>query len=271
MSISIYKLNDVDINKITYSSPFDIDGKTIIYINYMNKNQLLVQVPSLVSNDPIDNNEIVLPLQAKNNKLTESVNNFFKSLDDKIVNDIRKNAKAWKIKGNIKYRAIVSVMEDSNDKIYENGLIRLKLLDQTDFTTKIYNKKRELLSKNEYIELLNRNCFVKSIIELSSIWFNNDIITLNIRTHQLRITNKIPKIIQVDKYSFSDSEEEEVSDQYIDMTQTDFIEKSTKYKESESDEGKEDKEEDEDDEDNVSDIRSNSSNNDEIDEILNED
>jgi len=262
MSNPINKLSDIDINKITYSNPFDADGKTIIYINYIDRQQLLLQIPSLICNKPIDNNEIILPLNAKNNKLTQSVVTFFQSLDDKIVSDIRKYAKLWKIKGNIKYRAVINEMSDSNDKLYENGLIRLKLIHREEFVTKVYNKQRNLLSKIEYTELLNKNCYVKSIIELSSLWFNNDIITLNIITHQVRITNKIPKIIHVDKYSFSDSEDEQVNDDYIDMTQTDFMEKQNTDKEDEKDDNTTEENDD---------VKSNSSNNSEINELLNDD
>lgn len=204
-----YKMENITIDDIEYDRPIKTsDGKVEIFIRYLG-DRLITKMPTLVSNDGVNDTSIILPLVCKNKTLTNKVITFFKDLEKKILDDIKKNATTWKINGQIKYKAIINLMNDNGENdLYDNGLIRLNIITSQDFNTLVFNKKKELLTKEQYSEMLNYNSYVKPIIEISSILLNDKTISINIITHQLRITNKVPKITSLSGYCFSDSEDD---------------------------------------------------------------
>lgn len=223
MNPPIQKFSTVNFNNIVYRPILKAKDMAIIYVQYLVNNKkvpLLIEVPALISNEPYNNdkNEIILELQGKTDEISKAVDNFFISLDDRIVSDVQKHSKSWNLKSkNVKYKAIVT-MGQSNGK----HAIKLKVNDRANFKTIVYNKNRDQLLKEEYTKLIGQETFIKSIIEISSIWFTNDVICVDIKVHQLRISSLVPKSVHIVDYSFTDSEDDEFLGKEIDLTQSEF-------------------------------------------------
>lgn len=226
MDFKIYKLPDIDFNKIIYSEPIMSKNITHIYTSYNDNNQgnipLLFQVPSLYSPDstvPIQSDnvshELLLPLVCKNQKTTNQVTKFFNGLDKKFMKDIKKNKKRWNIFDHkLNYEIIVKPVE-SNDYIFRNDAIKLKFIKTDSFQTKVYDGKKQLISHRNYKKIFDGNCYVKIIMECVSIWYKDNKIGINLRTHQVKVTKKHPPVTILSEYSFADSEKKDSSEEFF--------------------------------------------------------
>lgn len=222
----IHRISEIDFDKISYSAPVNIQNNIVVYINYNKTSPLLVTVPSLLAIDQVnDKNEILLSLTAKDDKNNNSVREFFKQLDQKFINDIKINAKTWKIKtNNVSYKALVNIIEEN-----QAGIIKFKIIEKEDFATRVYNKEKQQLNKEEYKNVIKKDCYIKSIIEISSIWFNSENIVIFIKTHQIRVSFK-KKPLSLDVYAFSDSDDQ----QQDNVTAIDFTEEPNNDNEEEN-------------------------------------
>jgi hypothetical protein len=241
MNIKIFKHNEVDFDNINLGQLSDTQSSEsrVGLIKYKQNNKLmpfLVQIPSLLLNDTYNGkNELILPLVCKNNESTESVCDFFNKLDMCIVSKLKSKLKEWNINAkNISYKAIVNTIEGDDDEVYENGVIRLRLIDNDSFTTKIYDNDRNLVASDNYDNLLVNSAYVKSIIEVVSIIINNDsVICVNIKPHQLRVSKPTNEVVELSCYSFDDNDSEvevenkkpSIDDMHEALlnTQTDFL------------------------------------------------
>ena len=177
-----YKFEDIDLNKIKYTSVKSNSKKTVVYLKYLDNNKLknlVFQSPSLFNiNKPIKKNnfyDLDIPLKAKTQAKTKEFINFLNNIDHKIIKDATKNT-TWfnnlKNTDQVKYQKII---RHGNEK-YPH-MIRLKIINTNDFETIIQINNKKVID-TENIPL---DCWTKVIFEIYAIWINNDGFGLYIR------------------------------------------------------------------------------------------
>jgi len=258
----ILKFNDIDYTKIKFDNPIDSSllspkeykkGFSVIYINY-NNNPLLIELPSvLLKSYNNDNKTLLLTLNSKENKYDTKLNDFFNELDKTIIINVSKKLKSLKIKTkDLNYITLLQT-NDLNEKY-----IKLKVLNDT----KLYNVNKQLVMSDKYTNMILDKTYVGSIIQIVSILFNHEVIFVNIKLHQIRVSYHSPKQIVLSDYSFNDSDNEShnddnITDSYINTKQIilneniqdNIINKNNKNDENEEDENEDDNNEDDDEED----------------------
>lgn len=232
-NIKVYKTNEIEFDNIVYMNVERNDVIKTINIQYIdnitkNRVPLLVQLDDMYMFDDIqeisdDNSktknkhlishEIILPLVSKTISSTKSIKKFFMELDKKMINDAKQHIDIWEFpKEQIKYKALIRYIEDSDNDIYDNGVVKFKILNSKKFTTKIYNKNKELIRPEYYKEYMSGGNYIKSVVEIVSVWIKNDIFGLYIRPHQLRVSSGPMPIITPDEYCFDDKTDDSESD-----------------------------------------------------------
>ncbi len=177
-----FRLSEIDINNICYTDVKSNEKKTIVYLKYMDNNKLkniVFQTPTTMSTNMIQckNNifELDVPLVGKEIDKINRFIQFLDLLDRKIVKDAKNNNKWFELFSNqktMKYQKILRESTDGN----RNGVIRLKLLRTNDFETVVqYNNSRI------NIEEIQKDCWLKSILEIYAIWINENGFGLFIR------------------------------------------------------------------------------------------
>lgn len=208
MSTKIYQLNQVDIKKIGYDGPYDVEsiGK-FTYINY-EKQPLIVQTPTLLLGDTINRKENILyvPLIGKSSRITNYVNEFFTNIDKKITMDIEKNAKPLGIEtGDFHYNPIIQT-HATTQKPY----IVFKLINKNSFETLVFDDTKKLISPDNYLKKLETSKFIKLIFSISSFFvnFKKKSIDINFKVYQIKLTDikQLPLTNPIKEYSFIDSD-----------------------------------------------------------------
>lgn len=218
----IFKLDELDFSKITYSEP-DI-GKTsnIIYMTYNNNQSILIETPELYCVDKIEQNktkytthELIITLYGKNQKITDETKKFFENLDNKFIDLFKKNKNIWLSESkNIKYKSIIRYIDEDNN-YYENGVIKIKFIKTKNFTTLLFDKNKNIILQEDYEKVLSGNVYVKIIFEIVSIWIKNNIFGVYLRPYQIKVSKgNIPLLLQ-DKYSFDDNSESDNEDKFL--------------------------------------------------------
>jgi hypothetical protein len=238
--VTIFKLDQVDLNNITFDNPINVNQQILVPISYNNLS-LFIQVPALYLESIYKDNIMVFSLESRTPNETDLVNNFFSSIDNKIKSELGKITK--KIRNQTKnlnkkytYQNIVYTYYDNNNSVAPNILHKLdkqhKVLrlntaldNDKKCYTKVYNFKKELLSDINSTNLIGS--YMTTIIELNSIVINSDnIITLFIRLHQMKISKPPIKKYIINEYSFVDSDTEENEPNVTVSTATDCVEDS---------------------------------------------
>lgn len=181
-----YRINEINIDNICYTTVKSSETKTIIYLKYMDSNKLkniVFQTPDLFSiyNITKKNNsiyEIDIPLVGRSDTKTSRFIQFLNNIDSKIIKDARNNSSwfsGFPQQKTMKYQKII---RESIDNKHDEGIIRVKILKTNDFNTMINfnNKKVESLESD-----IPPNCWVKSILEIYAIWVNENGFGLFIR------------------------------------------------------------------------------------------
>lgn len=225
MASKIYRINEIDFNKLSYIGPAKSTNMSTVYIKYINNDKrdtLFVQLPSFILSDdlikkPQNNNqylELFLPLVAKNNELTTKSIEFFNKLEMKICEDMKTNAKKWDLPKSIKYSGPIGTLNNGNVPFLYLRIERTK-----DFSTILFDENKSPIAQEKYSEVLSKRCCIKSIVEINSIVFNKERIQLNIKAHQLKVSNLFPEPVKLTKYAFIDSEDDKNEVDY-DFAQT---------------------------------------------------
>ena len=220
--IKILNLSDIDIDRLDLTK---IDNKNgLIYIQYCDDENrripCMLFIDYLYISDNIKNinskyisHELILPLISTNERYSDEVSLFFTQLDSKLIEDGKKNINNWPFNSNkIKYKMIVKNMENDDSKMYENGLIKLKLINSNSFKTVVYDDDKKKIPLISYDDCITSGKYVKMIIELSSIWFKNGIYGLYMKPHQLKISNSKQFRINLDIYSFNNDSDDSDDD-----------------------------------------------------------
>lgn len=210
----IYKLQNIDLNNITYSFP---NGKKFIYIKYNddgNRNPLFLELDYMKLIGGIHNLNNECLTDELYLKITPDVKNFFDTLDKKIVKDSRKNSSNWSLGNtNIKYKMFVKTMDVNNDPL---DVIKLKFVKTKNVKTIVYNQDKKIVQSSEYKNVFYHGIYVKTIIEIVAIWIIDGILGLYVRPRQLRL-----KVINdMNSFQFEETDSEDFCDtEVLDYTE----------------------------------------------------
>ena len=212
MSPHIYNIDEIDFNKIIYSKSFMYNKKissiNVAYLDNNRHNPLLIQLPSLYSDEGIYElcakaitHELPLSIVCKTEELTIKVKQFLNSLDTKFMNDYKIKKYTWDTDNELVYKMLVR--KSDNEDRYPNGIFKIKFIKSNDFSTSVYYKNRKTIHVDEYRKAFNDKCYVKIILECVSLWRNRNVFGLYLRPHQIRVDYiKVPKSI-LHSYAFS--------------------------------------------------------------------
>jgi len=205
MNSRVLRLQEINLNKINYFKIKNLDSKKQIYIDYENK-PLVFQCPTLLNDNlPIkitdDYYELEIPLITQEKNKQNSLIDFLKNLDSKIIQDANNNVKLWFNENKMSY-FFKTIVKDSEK--YKKGIIKLKIIKTIKFES-------ILLENNKKINIKDvlKDSWVKILLEIHSIIINNENKTfyLFLRPHAFSFKDKEIK----SNYNFledSDSNEE---------------------------------------------------------------
>jgi len=227
MNSRVLRLQEINLNKINYVKIKNLDSKKQIYIDYENK-PLVFQCPTLLNDNlPIkitdDYYELEIPLITQEKNKQNSLIDFLKNLDSKIVQDANNNVKIWFNENKMSY-FFKTIVKDS--KKNKNGTIKLKIIKTIKFES-------ILLENNKKINIndVPKDAWVKILLEIHSIIINNENKTfyLFLRPHAFSFKDKEIK----SNYNFledSDSNEEipdsDINNLFLKQTNVDKNNKS---------------------------------------------
>jgi len=235
MSFKIFRVEELDNKNFFYQSSkkINFNNKKVVFIpTAYNHNDnvlpILFQVPSIRLNDSYKKDSLLLPINPVNSNKTTVLKNFFNNLDEKLIQDFKVNGKKWckeilqNLK-NIEYKALVNIIED-DESVYDNGVLNLQLEDinttlfnknKNQNGVKVYNEKKELVDEENYKDVLQKGNIVQCILELRGLVItysenpneSNEIFPY-IKTHQIRYYEEKLVDINLENYSFLESEVE---------------------------------------------------------------
>jgi hypothetical protein len=177
------KISEINIDKIIYETIRGYEKKYVL-INYERPGQKLIfQTPQLLCTTlPITNNgyyDLDIPLYGKSMRKVNKFIKLLNGLDNKCVMDCKKNAKSWFYnKTNIKYKSLIRDISETN-KIYDNGVIKIKLLDGYNKTNITINGKESDISE------ICTNQHIKIILEVFALLITDDGCSLYLKPHLL--------------------------------------------------------------------------------------
>ena len=179
-----FKIDNIDLTNIKYTNVKSNEKKTIVYIKYEDNNKLtnlVFQSPTLLNiNEAISKNnfyELDIPLTGKDNDKVNEFCSFLSELDNKILNDAKRHSTWFNnfIKNNkIKYQKTTRI---SDNKLFKNGMVRIKIVKSSDFETLLQINNKERISEDE----IPTDSWVKMILEVYAIWINDSGFGLFIR------------------------------------------------------------------------------------------
>jgi len=171
-----YRLSNIDLSNIVYTTVKQTDTKKIILIKYQDKNKLrnfVFQTPTLLNiNEPKlflkDNNgygEIEVALYNTNNNKINKLLNFFRDLSHKITSDAQEHSDWFYNTQPIQFQKIVRKSDT-----FKNGTIKLKLLKNNNFETIIQKNNKQKIK----MDMLTGNTLIKILLEVYAIWINQN-------------------------------------------------------------------------------------------------
>jgi hypothetical protein len=202
MSSKIYKLEEIDFNKIIKTN---IDKNSDIPLSYIlyddeniGKTPLVLETPYIyITNDIIKlnndfiNYELLLSLISTNKNDTKLIRNFFGNLDKKTVELVKNDKDKFNFSSNnIKYKALVRNYENDGN---EENILKIKLHKSKIFTTKAFDENKDLIRSTNYNNFFKEGIFCKLILEVYAIWINNNIFGLYLKPHQIKIGSEETK------------------------------------------------------------------------------
>lgn len=184
--MNIVSLGEIDSEEITYSEPIIGDKLNQMYISYADE-PFLVYLPGMLflnglitTQSKCCPNAIYLKLKGETEEITDQVLDFFKGLDTKMILDGKENKEDWPFIGkDIEYKTLV--------KNIDGLTVKLKFINNGNISTKVFNTDGDLVSKNDYDIYFQGPCFIKSVLEIVSVWFKKGMYGLHVKLHQLEI------------------------------------------------------------------------------------
>lgn len=210
-----YRIHQIDFNNLIYTKIKNTDTKKIIFIKYRDNNKqnpLVIQLPSLLNINETskvtnDYHELEIPLITQEADKALLLFNFFEDLDKKIMIDAKINSHMWFDtlikKDSIKYKKIVKESD-----VFQNGVIKIKIIKNNDFETMLQIDNKTRINVNK----IPLNYWCKMLIEVYALVINsqNNTFSLFLRPIMLSFKEKQAKIYNYKFLEDSDSDKDEM-------------------------------------------------------------
>jgi hypothetical protein len=210
MSISIVKINDININKIVLSNAKKYDKELIIPIAY-NKVSLLIELPKCFC-EKFNNNTLDL-------ELPDEIANIFNNIDEHILKLLKNYL--MNLINLPQYKSFDFSNTDFKNTVI-NNVLKIKLIHNKHFNTKVFDSDKNIINTERlantsigtenYNLIFNNTNYLKTILEIKAVIFKKNTLFLYIITHQVALCNSKIKKISLDKYSFLDSDSDKSND-----------------------------------------------------------
>lgn len=201
-------INNIDLNNIVYPKSRSNQNKKIILLKYNDRGKLknfVFQTPTLLNlykaQELSNYSEIEVALTGKEDSKISRYIHFLNKLEQKIKEDAQVHAESWfDINNENRTINFQKIIRESDD--YDNGTIKLKIINNTDFQTtlKINN------NKNIGVNDIPEDSWCKMLLECYAVWINsNNDFGLFLRPVLISFTQK-----EIYNYKFiEDSDDEE--------------------------------------------------------------
>ena len=202
INLKPYLPNEFNLDNIIYSKVHhDSDTKKSIFLyDKEPKKKIYIQSPELKHIINLVNNknyyELNLPLYGKKQSNINSFTKFIKELDNKIITDAKTNKNEWfnESNKNLRYRSLIKNIHDDyidtvefKSGMFENGIIKLKITQNTNVTTN---------SQKITPEQLKLDQGVRTIFQIYAIWISGDLFGLYLKP--IIVDQKYKLIEQID-------------------------------------------------------------------------
>jgi hypothetical protein len=173
-SLEPLRIQQVNLNNLSYTKIKEEKNKNkkIIYIKYENNKPLVFQCPPL-SNENLPKKitneyfEIEIPLIAQENSKQDKLVEFIQSLDKKIREDAKINAKIWFGENEQTFTQKNLIKESEK---CEFGIIKVKIIKTPSFETLLLLDNRKRIP----IKDIPVNSWIKMLLEVYSVVINTD-------------------------------------------------------------------------------------------------
>ena len=202
INLKPYLPNEFNLDNIIYSKVHhDSDTKKSIFLyDKEPKKKIYIQSPELkhiINLVPNKNYyELNLPLYGKKQSNINSFTKFIKELDNKIITDAKTNKNEWfnENNKNLRYRSLIKNIHDDyidtvefKSGMFENGIIKLKITQNTNVTTN---------SQKITPEQLKLDQGIRTIFQIYAIWISGDLFGVYLKP--IIIDQKYKLIEQID-------------------------------------------------------------------------
>lgn len=173
-SLEPLRIQQVNLNNLSYTKIKEEKNKNkkIIYIKYENNKPLVFQCPPL-SNENLPKKitneyyEIEIPLITQENSKQDKLVEFIQSLDKKIRDDARTNAKIWFGENEQTFTQKNLIKESEK---CDFGVIKIKIIKTPSFETLLLLDNKKRIS----IRDIPVNSWIKMLLEVYSVVINTD-------------------------------------------------------------------------------------------------
>lgn len=171
-SLEPLRIQQVNLNNLSYTKIKEEKNKKIIYIKYENNKPLVFQCPPL-SNENLPKKitneyfELEIPLITQEHSKQDKTVEFIQLLDKKIREDAKNNAKIW-FDENEKTFTQKSLIKES-DK-YEFGVLKIKIIKTSSFETLLLADNRKKIAMKD----IPTNSWIKMLLEVYSVVINTE-------------------------------------------------------------------------------------------------
>lgn len=179
MNLNIFKPENIDVNRISYSTPYPKKGGRIVYINYINDDSEKVNlvIKTSIMNNPFGIN-VLSNWASVNLQITpnhRSLKNLISSLDNKIKSDSDLFSSKWKTNEKEYKNSIYVSQNDTNENSENNNIcnsfLRANIYKDNEgkYDVSLFDTNHNLLD----IDAITSGCRLSSIIELVGIFISD--------------------------------------------------------------------------------------------------
>ena len=201
-------ISSLDLDNIVYPKSRSNQNKKIILLKYNDRGKLknfVFQTPTLLNlykaQELSNYSEIEVALTGKEDSKISKYINFLNKLEQKIKEDAQSHSASWfNINNETQTINFQKIIRESDD--YDNGTIKLKIINNTDFQTTLKMNN----NKNIGITDIPEDSWCKMLLECYAVWVNsNNDFGLFLRPVLISFTQK-----EIYNYKFiEDSDDEE--------------------------------------------------------------
>ena len=226
--MEVYKIRDINLENIVYSEPKGKNNKKVIIIGYKDPVKkkilpLIFQTAELYCGCSVEEvnsdrgyitHQLDVPIYAKTHKKTLEFKKFLTNLNNKIIEDSKMYSDKWFNHTNeLRYKSLIRGSNNS-DKEFENGIIKLKFIDNDQFKTYVFDENKNQVDPVNYLK--SGSCYMKIMMEISGLWISNgNYFGIATRVYQVGITRDTNPMISTETYAFIEDSDDNNYEEFI--------------------------------------------------------